>query len=99
MSERPYDAEEYGWLRELRDTRGEELRRRYGAHTVGVGWKHAGGQEIDRLALVFYVERKQPSAELAGEPIPPSITFTPANQPEPVTVATDVVETPTEEYE
>lgn len=51
-----------------------------------------GARRTDRLALVFYVERKG-----AGpEPVPPAIEFVPAGADRPVALPTDVVETPRE---
>lgn len=49
-----------------------------------------GGRPTDRLALVFYVERKDGGAE----PVPPVIEFVPAGGSGPVELPTDVVESP-----
>jgi hypothetical protein len=77
-------------LRELVQTRGAELRRRFGAHSIGIGRKRAGGKVTDQLALIVYVERKGS----AKEPVPATIEFTPAGHDRPVELATDVVEAP-----
>jgi hypothetical protein len=52
MSGHAEEQPEYAWLRELKDTRGDELRRRYGAHAIGIGRKRVGGHPTDRLALI-----------------------------------------------
>ncbi|MGH9271511.1 MAG: hypothetical protein ACRDZ2_09570 [Ilumatobacteraceae bacterium] len=84
------DRPEYEWLRELVRARGDELRARHGAHSIGVGRKVVDGRRIDQLAVIFYVDDKG----AGGEPIPATISFTPAGQAGPVTLCTDVVETP-----
>jgi hypothetical protein len=91
MKSRP----EYAWLREFKATHGWDLMQRYGAHGLGIGWKRENGRKTDRLALVFYVDRKSPSDQAAaGPPIPPAFAFTPPGSDAPVQLPTDVVETP-----
>ena len=92
MGERAEDRPEYTWLRELKSDRGENLRRQYGAHAIGIGWKKVEGKKTDQLALTFYVERKRPPDRLEREQIPPQIAFTPSDSGEPVLLLTDVVE-------
>ena len=89
------DSPEYAWLRELVRRRGSELRRRFGAHGIGVARKRVGGRPTDTPALVLYVERKGPGPEQ----VPPAIEFTPAGRDRPVRLATDVVESPPFELE
>lgn len=98
-SDRTEDRPEYAWLREFKATRGDELRRRYGAHGIGIGWKKVAGVKTDQLALIFYVERRPPADKLAKEPVPATIEFTPADSDQPVLLMTDVVETPPAEFE
>jgi hypothetical protein len=57
---------------------------------LGIGRKRIGGHLTDQLALIFYVERKDD----AGEPVPSMISFTPSGFARPVSLLTDVVETP-----
>lgn len=97
VSVRPEDTPEYRTIKELKDARGAELVRRYGAHAIGIGWKRTGGRATDRLALIFYVERKP--GPLDGEAVPPVITFTPAGSDRGVEVPTDVVESPPAVFE
>lgn len=70
------------------------MRRRFGAHSIGIARKRTRGRATDRLALVFYVERKGQGPEA----VPPTIPFTPAGG-ETVELLTDVVETPQVEFE
>lgn len=94
MNQQVNERPEYAWLREFKKAHGKELLQRYGAHSIGIGWKRVAGNKSDQLALIFYVERKRPVGRLAAEPIPPTITFTPSNLDEPVLLKTDVVEVP-----
>lgn len=91
--------DEYELLRELKSSRGPALRRRHGAHALGIGPKRIKGGKTDRLALIFYVAQKSTPAEKGPEPVPPSVTFTPTGAATPVTVLTDVVETPPAELQ
>ncbi len=77
-------------MRELVRACGADLRARHGAHSIGVGRKVVDGRRTDDLAVIFYVDDKGGG----GEPIPATITFTPAGQDGPVELTTDVVETP-----
>jgi hypothetical protein len=99
MSDRPEDTREYAWLRALKDSQGEELRRRYGAHSLGIGRKQRGGAKTGELALIFYVDRKKPAGEAGAEMVPPVVTFTPPGGEEPVEVPTDVVVSAPAEFE
>ena len=92
MSVRAEERPEYAWLRELKATKGEELRQRYGAHSVGVGRKRVGGRPTDDLALVFYVTRKHSAGSGGPDAIPQTISFTPTGANEPVLLPTDVRE-------
>jgi len=93
------DRQEYAWIREFKERHGRELLRRYGAHAMGIGWKRTADEKTDQVALIFYVERKQPEAEMTAEPIPPAISFLPSGRDEPVLLATDVIETPPAKFE
>ena len=93
------DRPEYAWIREFKELHGRELLHRYGAHAMGIGWKRAQGEKTDQVALIFYVERKQPEADVTAEPIPPAISFLPSGRDEPVLLATDVIETPPAKFE
>lgn len=84
---------EYAWLQELKRSRGEQLRRRYGAHSLGIGWKRVGGRKTDDLALIFYVERKGTGS------IPEEIEFVPPGSDQQVRLRTDVVESPPAVFE
>jgi hypothetical protein len=90
MSVRAEEHVEYAWLRELKATRGEELRRQYGAHSIGIGRKHVGGRPTEALALIFYVTRKRAVSEGDAAAIPPTIAFTPRGASESVLLRTDV---------
>jgi hypothetical protein len=91
LGDKPQDIQRYTWLRALKDSRGEELRRRYGAHSLGIGRKQRGGERTGELALIFYVNRKAPGSESGVEMVPPILTFTPPGANGPVEVPTDVV--------
>lgn len=88
IAERP----EYAWLLEYKQAHGRALLQQYGAHALGIGWKNVAGERTDQPALIFYVESKKSVKELDRDPIPPSISFTPANSNETVLLLTDVVE-------
>lgn len=90
MSVRAEERPEYAWLRELKATKGEELRRRYGAHSVGIGRKRVAGRSTDDLALVFYVTRKRSAGPGDPDAIPLKIRFTPKGASEAVLLPTDV---------
>ena len=66
----------------------------YGAHGVGIGWRRLKGEQIDQVALIFYVERKGPGEVPRTVKIPERISFTPSGMCEPVVIVRDVVETP-----
>jgi hypothetical protein len=70
--------------------RGAELRRRFGAHSIGIGRKRVAGRQTDQLALIVYVTRKGAGPEA----VPATIAFTPTGCDHPVELAIDVVETP-----
>ena len=99
MNQGAKDRPEYAWLREYKKAHGRELLRRYGAHSMGIGWKRVAGQKTDQLALIFYVARKYPLDALAAEPVPATITFTPASSDGPVQLVTDVIEVPPARFE
>ncbi len=89
------EGPEYEWLKELKRSRGRQLRRQYGAHSLGIGWKRVDGRKTDDLALVFYVERKG----TGPEPVPAVIAFTPPGSDDQVLLQTDVVESPPAVFE
>ena len=99
MTGRAEGKPEYAWLREFKSIHGEKLRRRYGAHSIGIRWKEIEGKKTDQLALVFYVERKHPNGKLASELVPPTIEFTPSDADKPVFLQTDVVESTPAKFE
>ncbi len=98
-AERAEESPEYGWLREFKSAHGEDLRRRCAAHAIGIGWKKVDGEKTDRLALIFYVQRKKPVGELACEPVPPTVTFMPVDSDDAVVLHTDVVEAEPAKFE
>jgi hypothetical protein len=98
MTERAEERPEYAWLRELKETQGDELRRRYGAHSIGIGRKRVGDRKTDQLALIFYVAAKG-SASRSAEAVPNVIRFVPKGAGTPVEVHTDVRESPAAEFE
>jgi hypothetical protein len=58
----------YGLLREYKATLiTRERMSRLGAHGAGIGRKDVGGERTDTVALLFYVARKQPVAQLSAE--------------------------------
>jgi hypothetical protein len=83
---------EYAWLKELKATNGDELRRQYGAHSLGIGRKYVGGRPTSDLALIFYVTRKGAVEPGEAHVIPPTIRFTPKGASEAVLLRTDVRE-------
>lgn len=87
------DRPEYAHLRAFKQAHQWDLMRRYGAHSLGIGWKTEKGKKSGRLALIFYVGRKGPFAA-AGQPIPKTITYQPESADQPVELLTDVVEAP-----
>lgn len=93
MDEPMENRPEYGWLREFKKAHGWDLMRRYGAHGLGIGWKRENGRKTNQLALIFYVDRNSED-QAAGAPIPPAFSFTPSGVDAPVSLPTDVVETP-----
>jgi hypothetical protein len=90
MSMRAEERPEYTWLRELKATRGEELRRRYGAHSLGIGRKYVAGRPTDDLALIFYVSRKRAAEPGDPDAIPRKIPFKPKGGSKAVLLLTDV---------
>jgi len=92
MNKHAEDRPEYAWLREFKTIHGNELRKIYGAHSIGIGWKRVDGKKTNQLALIFYVERKSHGEMETIESIPSTITFKPSNLDENVQLKTDVVE-------
>ena len=90
---------EYMWLREFKSIHGVEFQRRFGAHSVGIGWKKVGGKKTDQLALIFYVDCKSLPGKIGSEPVPPTIKFIPSNAEKPVYLKTDVIESEPATYE
>jgi hypothetical protein len=90
----------YGLLREYKATLvTRERLSRLGAHGAGIGRKEVGGQRTDTLALLFYVARKQPVAQLSAERIPESVTFFSRKAQREFRLPTDVIETPPVQFE
>jgi hypothetical protein len=53
-----------------------ELLKRHKAHAVGIGYKYVNGKRTDKIAVIFYVYRKRPLAQLQKlkiEPVPETI--------------------------
>ncbi len=67
---------------------------RLGAHSVGIGRKEVKGKRTGALALLVYVDRKQPLARLSAEPVPTTVTFQSRKEAKELRLATDVIETP-----
>ncbi|HLM10020.1 MAG TPA: hypothetical protein VK307_09930 [Thermoleophilaceae bacterium] len=85
----------YARLREYKATHvTAEWMGRLGAHSAGIGRKEVEGRRTDTLALLFYVERKQPAAQLSAEPVPEYITFLSRKEKRDFRLPTDVIETP-----
>lgn len=81
------EARTLEWLRELKRARGDELRRRHGAHALGIGRNRRG-----EVALLFYVEPG--SGPRPGvEPVPECVEFVPEGSSELLCLPTEVVET------
>ena len=93
------DEPEYAWLRELIATRGEELRRRYGAHAVGIGRKKLGQGQRGELALRVYVDPEGTRRVEGTEPVPPTIAFTPSGSHDRVHLPTEVVQSAPAQFE
>lgn len=85
------DSSQKAQILEFKAQRGEELRKRYGAHGIGIGRRTINGSKTNDLALVFYVESK--SSEPATK-IPDSFTFQPSGTHEMIRIMTQIVETP-----
>jgi hypothetical protein len=75
------------WLRALKQERGHELRRRHGAHAVGIGRRRSDGHP----ALLLYVAPADEDAPAASEPVPEEVEFTPPGHREAVRLPVDVV--------
>lgn len=69
--------------------KGEELRKQYGAHSLGIGWQRIGGKKTDKLALIFYVAS---ATEEPAASIPASFEFFREEDKLPVSIPTSVVE-------
>jgi hypothetical protein len=67
---------------------------RLGAHSVGIGRKEVNGTRTGRLALLVYVERKQPITRLSAEPVPETVGFLSRTEAQELRLPTDVIETP-----
>ena len=93
---RAEDRPEYAHLREFKKTHQWDLIRRYGAHSIGIGWKRSGGESTGELALVFYVARK---GDDVAAPIPLTFSYTPEGGVKAVELVTDVVESPMAQFE
>jgi hypothetical protein len=65
-----------------------------GAHSVGIGRKEVQGKRTNTLALLVYVERKQPVARLSAEAVPSSVSYLSRKEKREVRLPTDVIETP-----
>lgn len=80
------------------DLRG--LLRQHSAHAVGIAPKRTGGEETDKLALVFYVTAKRADDVISErELIPSTLDFVPERQSRVRRIATDVVESPPASFE
>jgi len=90
---------EYRWLRGYKKIHSQELLRRHGAHSIGIGWKKIANENTGRLALIFYVQNKNSDIGKTGKPIPSKISFTPTEIDSPIVIETDVVEAPPAEFE
>lgn len=99
MTTRVHEHPDYQWLVLYLRKHGSELRSRYRAHGVGIGWKITGGRKTAQLALRFYVACKRPLDQLGEDAIPEHISFMPEGAKEAVEVATDVIESPPAELE
>jgi hypothetical protein len=85
----------YARLREYKATQvTADWMGRLGAHSVGIGRKEVQGKRTDTLALLFYVERKQPVAQLSAELVPDSVGFLSRKEKREFRLPTDVIETP-----
>ena len=89
-------SREYAWLREFKSVRGRDLRSRYGAHALGIGWAVPPEGTSPRPVLRFYVA---PGRALSGDPIPDHFEWTPSGESHPVRVPTEVVESEPAELE
>jgi hypothetical protein len=78
-------------LQEFLRRHGDELRERYGAHSLGIGRKRVGTRRTDQLAVIFYVAHKGDAAKM----IPTTLTFTLGDREHPIDLATDVIENTT----
>jgi hypothetical protein len=71
-----------------------------GCHAVGVGRKVVKGKTTNQFAVRYYVERKLPESELSAErALPKEHRFHSRIKGGPVTVPTDVIESPRAEFE
>lgn len=71
-----------------------DLMKKHGAHAIGIARKTVNGEPSGRLALVFYVARKERDATKLAAPIPPSFSYLPPGAQEPTALLSDVVEAP-----
>lgn len=66
-----------------------------GVHAVGIGYKRRGGEELDELAVVVFVDKKLRPEDVPPDwMVPPDIRFFMDSVEEEEVVRTDVVEQP-----
>jgi hypothetical protein len=70
----------------------QDLFRRPGVHTVGIGFKRRGGKDTDEIAVVVFVSRKRPPSEVGEQLIPPRLVYFSPRDGDEVVVPTDVRE-------
>ncbi len=86
---------DYARLREYKGTQvSADWVARLGAHSVGIGRKEVNGKRTGALALLIYVDRKQPLTRLSAERVPETVGFVSRKEAKEIRLPTDVIETP-----
>lgn len=87
---------QYSCLREFKKKHQWELMSKYGAHSLGIGWKKTGKPDEERLALLFYVE---PGQAKSSPSIPSKVAIEPQGNQQLTEIETEVVESPPAAFE
>jgi hypothetical protein len=69
-------TKEFNKVKDLLNKRGDEIKRKYSVHQMGIGHKTQNGKLTNKVALVFYVNKKKSRDEIISEggiPIPEKI--------------------------
>lgn len=93
------ETEEYKWIKQYLAENKWGLMEKFGAHSLGIGWKKIQGKKTKQVALLFYVSRKGAIHEPAQHAIPSAIEYMLPVSGKTVSIMTDVVESEAAELE